>query len=62
MQLAWAYGLEERMTAKRVAATRNPRTGSYTVRVPKSATTGKFVSEAKTQGRIEVKGQTKRTS
>lgn len=50
------------MATKKVAATRNAKTGSYTVRVPKSASTGKFVTESKTQGRIEVQAQTKRAS
>lgn len=42
------------MTTKKVAATRNAKTGSYTVRVPKSAKTGKFVSNVKQSGRIQV--------
>lgn len=42
------------MTTKKVAATRNAKTGSYTVRVPKSATTGKFVSNGKQSGQIKL--------
>lgn len=42
------------MATKKVAATRNAKTGSYTVRVPKSARTGKFISNAKQSGRINV--------
>lgn len=43
------------MAAKRTAATRNATTGSYTVRVAKSASTGKFTSGSKSTGRIEVR-------
>jgi len=42
------------MATKKVAAQRSARTGSYTVRVPKSATTGKFVAVPKKQGKIVV--------
>ncbi len=42
------------MTAKKVVATRSPATGSYTVRIPKSTRTGKFVSQPGRPGRIEV--------
>jgi len=50
------------MAAKKVTAARNAKTGSYTVRVPKSASTGKFVSESKAKGRIEVRGSAAKTS
>ena len=48
--------------AKNTAVTRSARTGSYTVRVAKSASTGKFVSGSKTTGRIEVRGSAKKAS
>lgn len=50
------------MATKKTAATRNAKTGSYTVRVAKSASTGKFVSESNTTGRIEVRTSVKRAS
>lgn len=42
------------MTGKKVTAKRNTKTGSYTVRVPRSAKTGKFVSTTKKPGSIKV--------
>lgn len=42
------------MVTKKVTATRNASTGSYTVRVAKSAITGRFVSETKKSGQIKV--------
>lgn len=50
------------MEAKKGTATRSARTGSYTVRIPKSASTGKFVAESKPTGRIEVRGSASKTS
>lgn len=51
------------MATKKVAATRNAKTGSYTVRVAKSASSGRFVSESRKPGRIQVGTQkTKKTS
>lgn len=50
------------MAAKKIAATRNEKTGSYTVHVPKSATTGKFVSESGAKGSIVVRGSAKKDS
>ncbi|WP_417233737.1 hypothetical protein [Arthrobacter sp.] len=43
------------MTTKKVAAVRNAKTGSYTVYVQKSASSGKFVSQTVKPGRIEVR-------
>lgn len=43
------------MAAKKTASTRSATTGSYTVRVAKNASTGKFVSGSKSTGRIEVR-------
>ena len=50
------------MAAKKGTATRSARTGSYTVRVLKSASTGKFVSESKVKGRIEARRSAAKTS
>ena len=50
------------MATKKVAVARNAKTGSYTVRVPKSASTGKFVTESKATGRIEVRSTATKTS
>ena len=50
------------MATKKAAVTRSAKTGSYTVRVAKSASTGTFVSEPKTDGRIEVRGTAKKIS
>lgn len=50
------------MATKKAAAKRSATTGSYTVRVAKSATTGKFVSGSKSVGRIEVRGAGKKPS
>ena len=49
------------MTKKTVSVTYNGKTGSYTVRVPKNAATGTFVSESKATGRIEVRASSKKT-
>lgn len=48
------------MDTKRTAVTRNAKTGSYTIHVTKSASTGKFVSESKPTGRIEVRAAAKK--
>lgn len=50
------------MAAKKITATRNAKTGSYTVHVSKSATTGTFVNESKVTGRIEVRSSVKKAS
>ncbi|GAA1355266.1 hypothetical protein GCM10009596_02240 [Arthrobacter rhombi] len=50
------------MAIKSVAATRNAKTGSYTVRVQKSATSGKFVAQSVKPGRIEIQAQAKKSS
>jgi|ThiBio_inoc_plan_1041526.scaffolds.fasta_scaffold00964_23 hypothetical protein len=50
------------MAAKKSTAARNAKTGSYTVHVPKSAATGKFVSESSATGRIVVRGSAKKAS
>lgn len=50
------------MATTKISATRNAKTGSYTVRVPKSASTGKFVSESKVTGRIKVPNSVKKVS
>lgn len=50
------------MANKKVAATPNAKTGSYTIRVPKSARTGKFSSESKRVGRIQVGTNPKKAS
>lgn len=51
------------MATNQIAAVRNAKTGSYTVRVPKSARTGRFVApKAKPQGRIEVQTSRQKTS
>lgn len=42
------------MAQQKVSAIQNPSTGSYTVQVPKSAATGKFVASAPKPGRIQV--------
>lgn len=47
------------MSRKKIAAKRNPKTGSYTVRVPKSTASGKFVSEARKPARIVINGREK---
>ena len=43
---------------KKVTAKQNAVTGSYTVRVSRSAQTGRFVATPKTSGRIEIMPQT----
>lgn len=50
------------MTSKRVRTERNSKTGSYTVRVPKSASTGTFVSRGATSGRIQLGKSAKKTA
>ncbi|HIX00152.1 MAG TPA: hypothetical protein H9871_08405 [Candidatus Nesterenkonia stercoripullorum] len=50
------------MTTKKVAAVRNPTTGSYTVPVPKSARTGRFVARSAKTGRIMVVPAPKKAS
>lgn len=50
------------MATKKPAVTRSTKTGSYTVRVAKSASTGTFVSESKATGRIEVRASGKKVS
>lgn len=50
------------MASKKVETARNAKTGSYTVRVPKSASSGKFVSETRTGGRIQIGVQGKTSS
>lgn len=42
------------MNNKRVAAKQNSRTGSYTVRVPKSAVSGTFSAAQPKTGRIVI--------
>lgn len=42
------------MATSKIPAHRNPSTGSYTVPMPKSAATGKFVARSKASGRIQV--------
>lgn len=46
---------EALMAMKKVKAVRNSATGSYTVPMPKSTATGRFVAERQTQGRIEIR-------
>jgi hypothetical protein len=53
---------EHPMAAKKTTVTRNAKTGSYTVHVAKSATTGTFVTESKVTGRIEVRSSIKKAS
>lgn len=50
------------MTTKSSSNPRNSKTGSYTVRVQKSAVTGKFVSGPRPQGKISVKQQPRKAS
>ncbi len=45
------------MAAKKTVSIRNATTGSYTVRVAKNASTGKFVSGSKATGRIEIRAK-----
>ena len=49
------------MTRKKIVANRNPRTGSYTVPVPKSTGTGEFVSEPRMPPRIVISAREKQT-
>lgn len=42
------------MATRKVGAKQNPKTGSYTVRVRKSALTGKFTSSDRKVGTIRV--------
>ena len=50
------------MANKNTAVTRNSTTGSYTVRVTKSASTGQFASGSKPTGRIVVRESGKKAS
>lgn len=50
------------MATKRISAKRNPKTGSYTVRIPKSTSSGKFVSNARKPARIIISGRKKTSS
>jgi len=50
------------MTDQKASVARNSKTGSYTVRLQKSARTGKFVSESKSRGSIVLPQQGKRAS
>lgn len=52
---------EDTMT-KKVAVVRNAKTGSVTVRVPKSASTGKFVVESKPDRTIQVRASANKAS
>ena len=45
------------MAIKKIGAKQNPKTGSYTVRVPKSALTGKFTSANPQPGTIRIQGR-----
>jgi|GEM_PF-3094308 hypothetical protein len=45
------------MATKKVRAKQNPKTGSYTVRVQKSARTGKFTSGNRRSGTIRIQGK-----
>lgn len=47
------------MSRKKIKAQRNPKTGSYTVRVPKSTSTGKFVSEARQPAHLVISSREK---
>lgn len=47
---------------KKVAVVRNAKTGSVTVRVPKSASTGKFVVESKPDRTIQVRASANKAS
>lgn len=49
------------MTTNKVPVTRNMKTGSYTVHVPKDVRTGKFTSTPKPQGRIVVRSAAKKS-
>lgn len=46
------------MKNQKVLASRNARTGSYTVRTSKSAATGRFVAESQTSRRTKVERMT----
>ena len=50
------------MSDKKSTVGRNSTTGSYTVRVPKSAVTGRFVPQSKSTGRIIVKAKPTKTA
>ena len=50
------------MNSKTKVATRNAKTGSITMRVPKSATTGTFVVKSAVRGRIELRPAVKKAS
>lgn len=51
------------MAAKKIiAAQKNAKTGSFTVHVPKDATTGTFATKPKTTGRIVVRTPAKKSS
>lgn len=50
------------MKTKKTVVSRSARTGSYTVKVPKSAVTGKFVSTAPKRGSIQISGQKKKAA
>lgn len=45
-----------------VGAVKNKATGSYTVAVPKSAMTGRFVGRTSGEGKIKVLGSGKKAS
>lgn len=47
------------MATKKVKAVRNPRTGSYTVSVPRSAVTGRFISRSAQTGKLVSSKNTK---
>lgn len=50
------------MAAKKIKAKKNPITGSYTMHLPKSALTGKFLSEKPEPAKIRIRSEKKKTA